>query len=211
MKSKLLTCFICLFTYFFLTALSEGQLPTPHPNPLSISVEQIDNTDDQNNQLILQLELMEGYKAYLDKFQLKSKNPQKVTFSSLKVEPTIVFYDKFFGKTQEGFVGQGQLSAQVQVLQGTDIHKLEGQLVYQACTDEFCLLPKKIPFSLDMSSHIQKPDIISRFHQALNKGLLWAFFFVFIAGLLTSLTPCIFPMIPITLSILGTQVIGQSR
>ncbi len=208
---KLLPYLICCLTYFVLSTSSQAQLPTPHPNPLSISAEQIDNTDDQKNQIIFQLELMEGYKAYLDKFQLKPKNPQQVTFSSLKVEPTIVFYDKFFDKTQEGFVGQGQLSAQMQIAQNTDIHTLDGWMVYQACTDEFCLLPKKIPFSLDMSNHIQKPDAISRFHQALNKGIFWALFFVFIAGFLTSLTPCIFPMIPITLSILGTQVIGQSR
>ena len=198
------------FTYFFSIALSQGQLPTPHPNPLSISVEQVEDSVDQKSQIKFQLELMEGYKAYFDKFQLKSKNPQEVSFSSLKVEPTIVFYDKFFDKTQKGFVGQGQLSAQMQVLQGTDLHTLDGWLVYQACTDEFCLLPKKIPFSLDIS-HTQKPDAISRFHQALDRGIFWALFFVFIAGFLTSLTPCVFPMIPITLSILGTQVIGQSR
>ena len=141
----------------------------------------------------------------------KSKNFQEVSFSSIKVDPTITFYDKFFDKTQKGFVGQGQLSAQLQILQDTDIHILEGWLVYQACTDEFCLLPKEIPFSLDIRGHTQKPGVISRFHQALNKGIFWAFFFVFIAGFLTSLTPCIFPMIPLTLSILGTQVIGQSR
>ena len=209
MKSKLLL--ICFLAYFCLTASSQGQLPTPHPSPLSISVEQMDNTNNQKNQIIFQLKLMEGYKAYLDKFQLKSKNPKEVTFSSLKVEPIIVFYDKFFGETQKGFVGQGRLSAQMQVLQDKDIHTLDGWLVYQACTDDFCLLPKKIPFSLNIKGHAQKPDVISRFHQSLNKGLFWAFFFVFIAGFLTSLTPCIFPMIPITLSILGTQVIGQSK
>ena len=211
MKLKLLPYLIWFFAYFLLPVFSQGQLPTPHPSPLSISVKQIDNTDDQKNQVIFQLELMEGYKAYLNKFQIKSRYPQEVNFSSLEVEPIIVFYDKFFGKTQKGFVGQGQLSAQFNILQETDIHKLDGYLIYQACTDDFCLLPKEIPFSLDISNHTQKPDALSRFHQALNKGIFWAFFFVFIAGFLTSLTPCIFPMIPITLSILGTQVIGQSR
>ena len=211
MKSKPPLYFIYFFTCFFLTVLSQGQLPTPHPNPLSISVEQIDDTDNKETNIIFQLKLMEGYKAYLDKFELKSKKPREVNFSSIKVDPTITFYDKFFDKTQKGFVGQGQLSAQLQILQDTDIHTLEGYLVYQACTDEFCLLPKRIPFSLDIKGHTQKPDAISRFHQALDKGIFWAFFFVFIAGFLTSLTPCIFPMIPITLSILGTQVIGQSR
>lgn len=37
------------------------------------------------------------------------------------------------------------------------------------------------------------------------------FAFIFFAGFLTSLTPCIFPMIPITLSVLGAQSLNQSK
>ncbi len=37
------------------------------------------------------------------------------------------------------------------------------------------------------------------------------FALIFFAGILTSLTPCIFPMIPITLSVLGAQSLKQSR
>lgn len=37
------------------------------------------------------------------------------------------------------------------------------------------------------------------------------FAFIFFAGFLTSLTPCIFPMIPITLSVLGAQSLNQNK
>lgn len=197
-----------LFFYLLFIPLSQGKLPSPHPDPLSISPKRIE--DPTQNQIKFHLDLVDGYKAYLNKFQLKSKDPQKVVFSSLEVKPTIVFYDKFFGRTQKGFVGQGQLSAQFQLLEDINQHTLEGWLVYQACTDDFCLLPKEIPFSLNIG-RMQNTGITSRFHQALERGVFWAFFFVFIAGFLTSLTPCIFPMIPITLSILGTQMLKQSR
>lgn len=40
-------------------------------------------------------------------------------------------------------------------------------------------------------------------------GTFFAFLFVFIAGILTSLTPCVYPMIPITLAVLGAK--GQSH
>jgi thiol:disulfide interchange protein DsbD len=43
------------------------------------------------------------------------------------------------------------------------------------------------------------------FKKALDQNIAWAFLIVFIAGFLTSLTPCIFPMIPITLTVLGTR------
>lgn len=43
------------------------------------------------------------------------------------------------------------------------------------------------------------------------KNLLWLFLIVFIGGFLTSLTPCIFPMIPITLAVLGSQSTNKNR
>jgi thiol:disulfide interchange protein DsbD len=39
----------------------------------------------------------------------------------------------------------------------------------------------------------------------MGAGLLSAVLFMFVAGFLTSLTPCIYPMIPITLAILGAS------
>ena len=39
---------------------------------------------------------------------------------------------------------------------------------------------------------------------------LWFFVFVFLAGVLTSFTPCIFPMIPITVSILGVSSTSET-
>jgi thioredoxin:protein disulfide reductase len=43
------------------------------------------------------------------------------------------------------------------------------------------------------------------FEEALAHGTLWAFATVFIAGILTSFTPCVYPMIPITLGIFGAR------
>lgn len=48
--------------------------------------------------------------------------------------------------------------------------------------------------------------------QALSGSPLLALGFLFVAGLLTSLTPCVYPMIPITVSVIaGTAREGQSR
>ncbi|MBL4880606.1 MAG: sulfite exporter TauE/SafE family protein, partial [Oleispira sp.] len=40
---------------------------------------------------------------------------------------------------------------------------------------------------------------------------LWAIAAVFAAGLLTSLTPCVYPMIPITVSVVGSQASGRGQ
>jgi len=39
----------------------------------------------------------------------------------------------------------------------------------------------------------------------LQKGWLWAFGGAFVAGVVTSLTPCVYPMIPITIAIFGAK------
>jgi thiol:disulfide interchange protein DsbD len=39
----------------------------------------------------------------------------------------------------------------------------------------------------------------------LAQGYLWAFFSVFVGGFLTSLTPCVYPLIPITVSLFGAR------
>jgi cytochrome c-type biogenesis protein len=44
--------------------------------------------------------------------------------------------------------------------------------------------------------------------QRLSSSPLTAFPLVFLAGVLTSLTPCIYPMIPITAAIVGGQAVG---
>ena len=55
-----------------------------------------------------------------------------------------------------------------------------------------------------MDSFIQA----SLFEQQFSLGTIAA---VFAAGLLTSLTPCVYPMLPITVSIIGSQARGRTQ
>lgn len=48
-------------------------------------------------------------------------------------------------------------------------------------------------------------DLGERVTAALARGSFFAFALVFIGGILTSLTPCVYPMIPITLGIFGAR------
>ncbi len=54
-------------------------------------------------------------------------------------------------------------------------------------------------------AHAGGPD---QFSTLQSKGWLWAYFGVFAAGFLTSLTPCVYPMIPIVVGVFGAR--GQS-
>jgi thiol:disulfide interchange protein DsbD len=51
----------------------------------------------------------------------------------------------------------------------------------------------------------------SEFDKARSQGWLWAYLSVFGAGVLTSLTPCVYPMIPIVMGIFGARGENVSR
>lgn len=102
------------------------------------------------------------------------------------------------------------------------------KLRYQACNDDVCLLPEElsvaVPLTVVGMEAIVQPinDAIfssiafgtssgsgedeGALSRAIAGGQLWlAFLIVFAGGVLTSLTPCVYPLIPITVSILGVD------
>lgn len=66
------------------------------------------------------------------------------------------------------------------------------RLLYQACDDDSCLLPEQVTYSLASYATTGAGGLPTGF---------WGFMLAAIsAGLLTLLTPCVFPMIPVTIS-----------
>jgi thiol:disulfide interchange protein len=121
-----------------------------------------------------------------------------------------------------GVRGEATLKAQIEI----PLNAPEGrfavdyELVYQACTEEYCLLPITLTLPAIYTvrpagvageappSLWNTPDIAT----ALSSGG-WplTFLLVFVFGVLTSFTPCIYPMIPITLAILGVRTQSSTR
>ncbi len=105
---------------------------------------------------------------------------------------------------------------------------LDMQLRYQACNDDQCLLPETLAFTVPIEI-VGIEETIQRTHEgvfaniefgappssgsdegtlasALSGGRVWlALLLVFAGGILTSLTPCVYPLIPITVSIFGAN------
>lgn len=54
----------------------------------------------------------------------------------------------------------------------------------------------------------EREGLADRLTWALERGSLLAFILVFFGGILTSLTPCVYPMIPITIAVIGAQAAG---
>ena len=65
--------------------------------------------------------------------------------------------------------------------------------------------------SEDTKESASQPDesLEGRFSSALERGSILAFVLVFIAGILTSFTPCVYPVIPITIGYIGGRAEGK--
>ncbi len=91
---------------------------------------------------------------------------------------------------------------------------------YQLCNDRTCLPPKTVELPLSgeasttsgtsaaagsTSGAANSGDVTGQIADAKKAGLLPFLGFAFVAGLLALLTPCVFPMIPITVSYFSKQ------
>ena len=99
-------------------------------------------------------------------------------------------------------------------LQQKDI-VLNGKVRYQACDDRACLPPVRKPFSLALSFQGTAQASTPQSAPAAasegfgDRGILVTLLLVFLGGLALNLTPCVYPMIPITISYFGGQAQGK--
>lgn len=196
-------------------------------NPLKASARvELLSPDAKDGKVVIDLDLVEPYKAYADRFKLVVENPQGAELSELKLEPLIQFMDTFTKKMKDGIKKHGTMTATLK-LPSPDPKGLKLKLTYQACTTEHCLFPKNIILepTIVHGAHSAEAPLAptgktisetpptnngtaggsSDFEKAMSGGILSAIVFMLVAGFLTSLTPCIYPMIPITLAILGAS------
>lgn len=114
---------------------------------------------------------------------------------------------------------------------------LNGSVSYQACNDQTCLIPTEIPFELALTvvplgSEVirQHPDIFGVSGEPIaaketgikastddiaglveSRGLFLTFILIFLGGLALNLTPCVYPLIPITVSFFGGRDTSKGK
>ena len=110
---------------------------------------------------------------------------------------------------------------------------IKGKVTFQGCNESVCFPPGEAPFEITLQavaagSPVQKThqDIFAkmasyekdegakqreftadelRAREILDKGLVYAIFAFFVVGLALNLTPCVYPVIPLTVSYFGGQ------
>jgi len=132
--------------------------------------------------------------------------------------PTI--YDKIFQEEVKKFKDEAVFKQRVSLI-NKDLKQIDVKVDYQTCDDSKCIPSDFLfNFSLDGSEIVKEEVVIDEKSKQLSEGLnlnvtgwdnyeeevieeksnLSIFFLGFIGGLIALLTPCVFPMIPLTVS-----------
>lgn len=124
-------------------------------------------------------------------------------------------YDKNFSMTIKYFTTQVTLTQKVK-LKDMNTASIKGYIEYMSCNDETCTPPTEAEFDFSLV----QPDVKNEMGQQSvpvsgtdlqpkEGNLLFFLFFSFLAGLAAILTPCVFPMIPMTVSFFMNS--GESK
>lgn len=192
-------------------------------NPLSaqLSFKPQSLPPGSNGEIVIDIVLDPEFHAYLDRFKIETR----FTIGELKIDPIVEFHDTVSNTIKKGVRQKAQLRTSFEIPENeplkSGIEKIF--LTYQACTVKFCLFPKTLELSgnikVENISSIEKSNPFSipylsstnQLEEKLKESLFLALLIVFILGLASSLTPCTYPMIPITMAILGTRNKSQSH
>lgn len=118
-----------------------------------------------------------------------------------------VYMDKTFNLKLGYFTKQATLSQKIK-LKSAEKVIIKGSVEYMSCNDETCTPPTETDFAFNLNSGTAKSTLNSALTIPLNtpnpdqqsRSLAWFLFYSFLAGLAAILTPCVFPMIPLTVS-----------
>lgn len=125
------------------------------------------------------------------------------------------YFDKTFNLNLAYFSKQAILTQKIK-LKTFDNVDVKGFVEFMSCNDETCTPPIEIEFTFSLNQKEPKSETLAPVnlqndssHKAVSGNLLIFLFFSFVAGLAAILTPCVFPMIPMTVSFFMNS--GESK
>lgn len=119
-------------------------------------------------------------------------------------EPTpITEYDKVNEMTLSFFENEVVFTQKVRLTEPNG--KIFGALSCIACDDEKCLPPEWVEFEFELSGEVGEATVSSSDEDKSDTSWVGIFIAGFLGGLFALLTPCVFPMIPLTVSFFTKQ------
>ncbi len=114
----------------------------------------------------------------------------EITGKAVSVTNPEIKYDPIFGIDLELFSDKATFKQQIEKITKEDL-TITGYVEFMSCDDQRCLPPKEVEFEFSLKA--AKAD-------SLNKSIIGILIISILAGLGALLTPCVYPMIPLTVS-----------
>ncbi len=175
-----------------------------------------------------------NHHIYRDQVKIESGDPARFTMASTELPHGIIRYDQFLEKEVEDYVGQIQVKLFLQVSKNipAGLYDVKLKVHYQGCSDKICFAPKAEEFTLPVQVELTNMDLgVSKSQEAEkiptvskpgkkaevsgiqktieSRGIFVSLIIIFLAGVGLSFTPCVYPMIPITVAVIGGQAAGD--
>ena len=114
-------------------------------------------------------------------------------------DPNFDMVLKYFGK-------EAVFTQKIKVISSKDF-KIEGNVYFMVCDEKQCLPPEEVKFSFDIKAAADGATSSSEvpLDEKEAESMWWLFFISFLSGFAALLTPCVFPMIPMTVSFFTKQ------
>ena len=131
-----------------------------------------------------------------------------------------IHFDETFQMNVGYFNGQAVLTQKIK-LKSSDPVDIKGYVLFMSCNDETCTPPEESKFSFKFNQDTQSTSLTTEDAALNSEGTmnggsgqtLWLFILISaLAGFAAILTPCVFPMIPMTVSFFmrGSENRGKS-
>lgn len=178
----------------------------------------------------VKIHIPEGHYIYADKTEIEFTALDGLQIEDIRYPKVEKKADVFSGET----VGIYKHDITIPVLikadrqQSNGIHELAGVVHVQGCTPKLCLRPEERTFSWqievfggtaavakqtpraeqasgDTEKSFRSLLQVQNLNELTSRGWWFTLLIVFIAGMVTSFTPCVWPLIPVTLLVVGVK------
>lgn len=229
-----LLCGAALFLLFLLAGPSSGQKPPPDLNLVQLDAYASHESihPGQPLQLSIVAIIQEGFHINSHKPLNHFLVPTVVTFDETDgivfgpLSYPVPAIKSFSFSRNKVSVYEGRIVISTRARLAENIApariKISGRLAYQACNDQSCFMPRSVKFAVPLQIvepsqpiKLTEKDVFQQeppltpdelhARRIIESGLPYALIAFFIFGLALNLTPCVYPIIPITVSFFVAQ------
>jgi thiol:disulfide interchange protein len=218
-----------LALFIIISSLSFSNAQVLDPVKWSSSVEKLSETEYN---LVFKANIEDHWHLYTQKYIEGGNLPTEFIYDSIastddfkligktKESESITAFDEVFALDLNFFEEKAVFKQKIKVL-NSDLKTIKAEILYQACDDKSCIYPSEtFKFNLNESvavseSGTDKDSIKEKLSlenqtNTSDRSLWGTFFIAFILGFGVLLTPCVFPMIPMTVSFFTKQSKNRS-